>query len=143
VRGFICDCRRYPEQDACLFVLANDDGAPLGDVVLGVEQMLFGEPVTVRFSHGLDEALVESLLGVYEDSRGNRLEVVKSGSKLEAHLSWTGGQKSRMSIQRGKGGGLEAVQGGETYALEPGETREGKASTLRLHDQTFNRRAGS
>ena len=29
VRGFISDVRRYPDQRACLFVLANDDGAPL------------------------------------------------------------------------------------------------------------------
>jgi CubicO group peptidase (beta-lactamase class C family) len=143
VRGFVCDVRRYPDEDGCLFVLSNRDDAPLHEVVLGVEQLLFGETPTVRLSHGLDEAVVAPLLGSYEDARGNRLEVVRAGAKLEARIAWTGGQESRMSIQRAEDGRLSAVQGSESYAFEVGEIRDGKAASLRLHEQTFTRRDGS
>ncbi len=42
VRGFVCEMRRYPEQDALLVVLANRDDSPLRRVVADLEKILFG-----------------------------------------------------------------------------------------------------
>ena len=46
VRGFACQIRRYPEQDACLFVLGNRDNIPVGNVANTLERILFGDPPT-------------------------------------------------------------------------------------------------
>ena len=46
VRGFVCRIRRYPEQDACLFVLSNRDDIPVGKVANTLEGILFGDPST-------------------------------------------------------------------------------------------------
>ncbi len=48
VRGFVCRIRRYPEQDACLFVLSNRDDIPVGKVANTLEGILFGDPPTSR-----------------------------------------------------------------------------------------------
>ena len=48
VRGFVCQIRRYPEQDACLFVLSNRDDIPVGKVANALEGILFGDPSTSR-----------------------------------------------------------------------------------------------
>jgi CubicO group peptidase (beta-lactamase class C family) len=46
VRGFVCQIRRYPEQDACLFVLGNRDNIPVRNVANTLEGILFGDPPT-------------------------------------------------------------------------------------------------
>lgn len=46
VRGFVCQIRRYPEQDACLFVLGNRDNIPVGNVANTLERILFGNSPT-------------------------------------------------------------------------------------------------
>ena len=48
VRGFACQIRRYPEQDACLFVLSNRDDIPAGKVANALEGILFGDPSTSK-----------------------------------------------------------------------------------------------
>lgn len=47
VRGFVCEVRRYPEEDGCLFVLCNRDDAPARQVAQAAEELLFGDPPTV------------------------------------------------------------------------------------------------
>jgi CubicO group peptidase (beta-lactamase class C family) len=43
VRGFVCEVRRYPEEDGCLFVLCNRDNAPVHQVANAIEEYLFEE----------------------------------------------------------------------------------------------------
>ncbi|MHC4470070.1 MAG: serine hydrolase domain-containing protein [Planctomycetota bacterium] len=140
VRGFVCDVRRYPEQEACVFVLCNRDDAPLRTVALAVEQMLFEEPVTARLSRGLAPELVERLVGEYVDARGNRLEVKEHGKELRAHIRWTAGMVSRMTIHQEADGKLVIVQGRKTYKLRVGEARDGKASSLTIDDHVYKRK---
>jgi hypothetical protein len=42
VRGFICEMRRFPANDACLVVLCNRDDAPLHAAADRIEAVLFG-----------------------------------------------------------------------------------------------------
>jgi len=140
VRGFVCEVKRFPEHDACVFVLCNDNRAPLRTVSLAVEQMLFEEPVTARLPGGLDPALVPRLAGEYVDARGNRLTVSEQGKELVAFIFWTGGQRSRMTIHPGEDGGLVAVQGRHSYEITVGELEDGKASSLAIRTQVFQRK---
>lgn len=43
VRGFACELRRYPEQDALLVVLCNADDVPLHQIVPALETILLAE----------------------------------------------------------------------------------------------------
>ena len=43
VRGFVCELRRYPEIDGCLFVLCNRDDVPVQAVADALEALLFGD----------------------------------------------------------------------------------------------------
>jgi CubicO group peptidase (beta-lactamase class C family) len=50
VRGFVCQIRRYPKDNACLFVLCNRDNLPVRKMADALEKILFGKsapaPVT-------------------------------------------------------------------------------------------------
>jgi CubicO group peptidase (beta-lactamase class C family) len=47
VRGFLCDVRRLPDQNAFVAVLCNRGDAPMGEVANGVEAILFGATIDV------------------------------------------------------------------------------------------------
>lgn len=91
VRGFICEMRRYPEQDAVLIVLANRDDAPLRRVVTDLEKILFGE-ATAQHAAALGvipDELQAVLTGRYEDDRGRRLIIEADGRTTAARISWS------------------------------------------------------
>ena len=50
VRGFVCQIRRFPNDNACLFVLCNRDYLPVSKMADALEKILFGKsapaPVT-------------------------------------------------------------------------------------------------
>lgn len=139
VRGFICEIRRYPEHDACIFVLANRDDAPLRQVVAGVEQLLFEEPLTVVLPRPADPELAKTLEGIYADPRGNRLTVSQQGETILAIINWKAGMVSRMVVSRGADGELMMIQGAQSYPLEVGEVKDGKATSLTFTEVTFTR----
>ena len=59
VRGFACQIRRYPKQDACLFVLSNRDDIPVGKMASTLERILFGDPPTSRKLPRAQRSLLE------------------------------------------------------------------------------------
>jgi CubicO group peptidase (beta-lactamase class C family) len=130
VRGFICDVRRYPQEDACVFVLSNRDDAPVGVVAKGVEQLLFGEKLTARLPRPVDAKLVVRLSGTYRDARGNILRVGLEGKILRATLTWTGGQVTYLVVGAGKDGKLTIRDSSDSYDLTQGGLEAGKAKSL-------------
>ncbi len=44
VRGFVCELRRFPDEDGCLFVLCNRDDVSVGEVAEALESLLRGDP---------------------------------------------------------------------------------------------------
>jgi CubicO group peptidase (beta-lactamase class C family) len=120
VRGFVCEVRRYPEEDACVFVLANHDEAPVGIVARGVEQLLFGERLTAAHPRPLDPKLVARLSGRYRDGRGNALEVREEGGHLQATVRWSQGMTTHMTVGTA-GGELVISDRSESYPLSVGE----------------------
>ncbi len=139
VRGFVCEVRRYPDDDACVFVLCNRDDAPVGLVADALEQILFGRPVTVRLPKGLDAALVARLTGRFVDAGGNRLDVEMADGKLRANVTWRQGKVSRMAIGRDDKGKLAVFQGGKAMALELGPVEDGEVKFLSILGTRYNR----
>lgn len=89
VRGFLCELRRYPDDDGCLFVLGNSDGAPSSILADALEQMLFGDQEPPLPPRPLGDEVQQALLGKYQDGKGNVLEVVADGRVTRARLQWT------------------------------------------------------
>ncbi|MHC4817157.1 MAG: serine hydrolase domain-containing protein [Planctomycetota bacterium] len=91
VRGFICDIRRYPVEDGCLFVLSNRDDAPLRRIADGVEDLLFGgDPKPMKAPpQPLNEELAKAIAGHYMSDRGDELVIQRAGATVRFRLNWT------------------------------------------------------
>jgi len=108
VRGFVCRIARYPEDDASLFVLCNDDRAPSYQLKRLFERALFGETYTVP-PFALDAAQQQRLTGTFEETNGTRLEVTLQGTVTKAEIHWPAGQITRGYLGLKEAGG-EDVQ---------------------------------
>jgi CubicO group peptidase (beta-lactamase class C family) len=133
VRGFICEIRRYPETDACLFVLLNDDGGPLGEAVTFLETALFGGEVVLP-PEPLTADAAAPLLGTYEDERGTKLTIERRGSTTLATFEYATGQRSAAFIGRGDDGDLMLWDWRERHA-----TRLSDDGALELFGTSFRR----
>ncbi|MEM8882810.1 MAG: serine hydrolase domain-containing protein [Planctomycetota bacterium] len=139
VRGFVCEMRRYPNDDACLIVLCNRDDAPLRPIVDGFEQLLFGEALTMRLPSKADPAVGRRLSGRYRHAAGHRLRVWMAGGQLRVVLHWKQGMVSRMTIGPDESGELAAFQGGKAYVLDLGREQDGKVQSLSIDGQRYER----
>ena len=89
VRGFVCEVRRYPEADGCLFVLCNRDDAPARQVAQAVEEILFGDKRTVTEPPSpLKGELAKAIVGRYKDQQGAILVVEAAGRSTKARIEW-------------------------------------------------------
>jgi hypothetical protein len=89
VRGFVCELRRYPGQDACLFVLCNQDDVPVRQVAQALEALLLGDPLPCpEPPRSLDADLVQALAGGYEAS-GTTLVIEADGKVTRALIHWS------------------------------------------------------
>jgi CubicO group peptidase (beta-lactamase class C family) len=89
VRGFVCEIRRYPDQDACLFVLCNRDDVPVLQVAQALEAILLGDPSPYpRPPRPLDAELVRALAGRYE-ANGTTLVVDADGKVTRVQIHWS------------------------------------------------------
>ena len=94
VRGFLCDIRRYPEQDACLFVLANDDVAPLHSLVTLLEETLFEQASSFApLPRPIPSDLASALDGTYAVPSGTRMVVSRRGFCTGVAISWGSGNE--------------------------------------------------
>jgi CubicO group peptidase (beta-lactamase class C family) len=120
VRGFICQVRRFPTDDACLFVLCNDDGMPLWEATDYVEAALFGaEPVLPPLP--LSPQAAADLVGTYEDERGTRLTIERRGATTHATLEYATGQRTAAYIGLDDEGQLVLWDWRERHAARLGD----------------------
>ncbi len=142
VRGFVCEGRRYPEHDACVFVLSNDDADPVRVVATAVEQMLFGEEVTVVWPSEADAQEGAFLVGRYEDAEGSALTIEVVDATIRAQVAWTSGDVSRMTISKDATGRFAVFVNADRYDLTVIERTDSGARTLGLWGRTFQRDEG-
>ncbi len=89
VRGFACEVRRYPEQDAAVFVLCSRDDVPVWRIADAVEGVLFGdEGAGPKPPKPLDKELGAEIAGRYVDERENVLVVEPDGPLTRAQVQW-------------------------------------------------------
>jgi hypothetical protein len=89
VRGFVCELRRYPGHDACLFVLCNRDDVPVQQVAQALEALLLGDPLPCSEPpRPLDAELLRALVGGYEASNGTTLVIEADGKVTRAMIHW-------------------------------------------------------
>lgn len=106
VRGFGADLRRYPDRDALIVVLCNDDGYRVGDLADEIEHAVFGAegrkemPDRPAVDHhpapaaGGAKTLVERAIGQYKGPAGITL-LVEEGStpdRARARINWGRGR---------------------------------------------------
>jgi CubicO group peptidase (beta-lactamase class C family) len=90
VRGFACDLRRYPEDDGCLFVLANRDDAPVAQIATALQAILLGgQPSRLELPRPLGDGLARAIAGQYDDGSGTSLVVEMDGKTTRARIHWS------------------------------------------------------
>jgi CubicO group peptidase (beta-lactamase class C family) len=89
VRGFVCELRRYPAEDGCLFVLCNRDDVPVVQVAQSLEALLLGDPAPpLELSRPLGDDLAKALAGRYDEANGTYLLVEHDGKATRAEIHW-------------------------------------------------------
>jgi CubicO group peptidase (beta-lactamase class C family)/Leucine-rich repeat (LRR) protein len=89
VRGFVCELRRYPGEDGCLFVVCNRDDVPVQLVAQALEAILLGEPLPcVEPPQSLDADLIRAISGRYEDVNGATLVAEAEGQVARVRIHW-------------------------------------------------------
>lgn len=125
VRGFLCEIRRYPAEDAFLAVLCNRDDGPMGEVANGVAKILFGGtqdlPVPLPAAAGAD------LVGSWQSELG-KLDIVRQGEILALTLRW----KQMGAVTRGcvVGKGLDSAQLFDWHSTAPFEVERDQGGAL-------------
>jgi CubicO group peptidase (beta-lactamase class C family) len=107
VRGFVCELRRYPGQDGCLFVLCNRDDVPVHQVAQALEALLLGDPLPCHEPpQPLGAELGNALAGRYQDANGTSLFVERDGKVTRAAIYWSAprGAVTRAILGLGDGG---------------------------------------
>ena len=86
VRGFLCEVRRFPAEDAFVVVLCNRDDGPMGEVTNVVTSLLFGG--TIDVPKPLPAAVGAALLGDWRSPDG-QLSIEVHEGLLRARMEWS------------------------------------------------------
>jgi CubicO group peptidase (beta-lactamase class C family) len=141
VRGFVCEVRRYPGQDACLFVLCNRDEVPVQQVVQALEAILLGDPSPYpQPPQPLDAELVRALAGRYE-ANGTTLVVEADGKVTRALIHWSAprGPVTRAVLGLDDRGKVVLYEWTETTPIEIARAGRELASRVSILDRHFRR----
>ncbi len=106
VAGFHCVMRRFPDRDAVVIVLANDDASDVRGLCRELTAALLG----------IDASWAEAFKGDYSAPGGRSLRVALAGDRVSAHLRWgpaEGAPVTRGELQRKEEDHLVLVNGNE------------------------------
>ncbi len=142
VRGFVCEVRRYPNDDALLVVLSNRDDAPLRELVPALETILFGgDPAQDQPLAMLEQETAERLMGTYRDERGNQLVIGPGLILTAAQLRWSppSGPVTRAVLGLDDEGTLAMYDGADTINLTVERDESGSVAALTILGLRFAR----
>lgn len=135
VRGFLCDVRRYPDQDAFVAVLCNRDDGPMGEVANGVEALLFGGqremPKPLAASAGAE------LIGTWR-SDADKLVIEPQGNRLRFRIEWAKYPLSRGFVTGSEPGKAQLFDWHEPMPLGL-EWDGGKLTAIRIANKVWKR----
>lgn len=139
VRGFVCQIARYPDDDASLFVLCNDDTAPSYRLARLFEQALFGESYTAP-PFALSSEQQARLLGTYRDADGQSISITAQGIATKADITWPAGQITYGYLGRNDAAGDDLLfyDWSSNSAVKLVE-QDGAVTSLRVGNATYER----
>jgi CubicO group peptidase (beta-lactamase class C family) len=133
VRGFVCELRRYPGEDGCLFVLCNRDDVPVQQVARALESLLLGDPLPgVEPPRALDAKLARAVSGRYQEETGTTLLLEIDGKVIRAVIHWSPPRGPVTRAVLGLGAHGEVVLYEWTAATEVDVTRNGDEPVSRI-----------
>ncbi len=135
VRGFLCDVKRFPAEDAFVAVLCNRDDGPMGEVSNGVEAILFGANRDVP--PPLPAAAGAALVGTWQGETG-KLVVEQHGDRLRASIEWAKYPPSRGFLAGTRLAEVRFFDWHEAIPLDL-EQQGGKVTAIRLAGARFRR----
>jgi CubicO group peptidase (beta-lactamase class C family) len=142
VRGFVCELRRYPDDDSCLFVLCNRDDVPVGQVAQAVEALLFDDrPPFKELPRPIGVELARELSGRYDDAKGALLVVESDGKVTRAIIHWNApnGPVSRSVLGLDLQNEVVLYEWKESIKVEVARDDKGSVSQLTLVGRRFQR----
>ena len=150
VRGFNADVRRYPDDDACLFVLSNRDDGSLHAVSQGVEQLLFGGRPSADGTPGgrpsvkgaapLDAKLAKAIAGRYKDQRGAILTIAQSGKAVTVRIDWyANGPVTRCTLGLDAKGEVNLVESTGMTKIDVEREENGAVNNISIGNRKYVR----
>ena len=137
VRGFHTEMRRFPDEDACVVVLANADDAPVRPLADAVTSLLFGEeprPLHDTSGDAPSAEVARALTGTYADERGRVLTVEPADGTLVGRIAWSppNGPVTQGRFLSGPDGALVFFDGSERVGVAFRRGADGRASHVTL-----------
>lgn len=141
VRGFVCEMRRFPDEDGCLIVLCNRDDAPARPLADALEAILFGDPSKVADPpRPLDAEVAKSMAGRYQDSRGAALIIEPDGKVTRLRIEWyANGPVTRAVLGLDARGDIVLYEWTEATKLTVDRDGMGSVSRITILDRPFTR----
>jgi CubicO group peptidase (beta-lactamase class C family) len=142
VGGFVCELRRYPDEDGCLFVLCNRDDVPVGEVAQALESLLGGTPLAhVEPPRALGAELARAISGRYEEPKGANLVVESDGKVTRANTYWYSprGPVSRSFLGLDAAGKVVLYQWNERIKVEIDRVGDDHVSGVSFLGRQFRR----
>lgn len=88
VRGFLSDLRRYPDDNASIFLLCNDDASTTYPIMKSLERLLFDNPKFAMIPKAIPEEQQERLVGTYVSEKNHPLIVEAIGEVTKGRIEW-------------------------------------------------------
>jgi CubicO group peptidase (beta-lactamase class C family) len=142
VRGFVCELRRYPKEDGCLFVLCNRDDVPVGQIAQAAEALLFADTGSFTMPpRSLSAELAQATTGRYEAANGTSLAVTPDGKVTRAVVHWhaPNGPVTRAVLGLDDRGDVVLYEWKDATKLEIARDEKGAVSELSILGLRFVR----
>ncbi len=141
VRGFTCELRRYPEHDACVFVLSNRSYAPTVQVAQAVEEIAFNDPLTTKEPPApLTADVAKALAGKYKDAKGATFIIEADGKVTRARIEWYNpGLVTRATLGLNSTGDVVLYEWTDATKLTVERDATGPAKSISISDRKFSR----
>lgn len=90
ISGFLSNIARFPEDDACIVILANTVSAPMAQVSTALTAILFGEKYTIPVAKKvvkLDQKILDQYAGEYQLNPNFIIKVTTGDGKIFAQAT--------------------------------------------------------
>lgn len=89
INGFVTNISRFPDDDACIVVLANLTSSRIGQISRDLAAILFGEEYELpreRKAVKVDPSIFDAYIGSYEIEGGPAIKIFKEGERIFAEI---------------------------------------------------------